>query len=81
MEDFFNKIIEFKREITLLRLENERRKEEYKRYKEMNETFIATLESISKVCDSTTSGNVSHNIATIKCKCREMLQFYNKYKV
>lgn len=81
MEDFFNKIIELKREITLLRLENERRKEEYKRYKEMNETFIATLESISKVCDSTTSGNVSHNIATIKYKCREMLQFYNKYKV
>ena len=81
MEDFFNKIIELKREITLLRLENERRKEEYKRYKEMNETFIATLESISKVCNSTTSGNVSHNIATIKYKCRDMLQFYNKYKV
>ena len=81
MEDFFNKIIELKREITLLRLENERRKEEHKRYKEMDETFIATLESISQVCDKTTSGNVSHNIATIKCKCREMLQFYNKYKV
>ena len=81
MEDFFNKIIELKREITLLRLENERRKEEHKRYKEMDETFIATLESISQVCDRTTSGNVSHNIATIKCKCREMLQFYNKYKV
>lgn len=81
MEDFFNKIIELKREITLLRLENERRKEEHKRYKEMDETFIATLESISQVCDRTTSGNVSHNIATIKCKCRDMLQFYNKYKV
>lgn len=81
MEEFLNKIIELKREITLLRLENERRKEEYKRYKEMDETFIATLESISQVCDRTTSGNVSHNIATIKCKCRDMLQFYNKYKV
>ena len=81
MEDFFNKIIELKREITVLRLENERRKEEHKRYKEMDETFIATLESISQVCDRTTSGNVSHNIATIKCKCRDMLQFYNKYKV
>lgn len=81
MEDFFNKIIELKREITLLRLENERRKEKCKSQKEMDETFIATLESISQVCDKTTSGNVSHNIATIKCKCREMLQFYNKYKV
>lgn len=81
MEAFIDKIIELTREITILRLENKSLKEECKRYKEMNETFIATLESISKVCDSTTSGNVSHNIATIKCKCTEMLQFYNKYKV
>ena len=81
MEAFIDKIIELTREITILCLENKRRKEEYKRYKEMDETFIATLESISQVCDKTTSGNVSHNIATIKCKCREMLQFYNKYKV
>ena len=81
MEAFIDKIIELTREITILCLENKRRKEEYKRYKEMDETFIATLESISQVCDKTTSGNVSHNIATIKCKCRDMLQFYNKYKV
>lgn len=81
MEAFIDKIIELTREITTLRLENKRLKEKCKSQKEMDETFIATLESISQVCDKTTSGNVSHNIATIKCKCREMLQFYNKYKV
>lgn len=47
--------------------------------KEMDETFIATLESIIGVCDKTTSGNVSHNIATIKGKCRNMLQFYKEF--
>nr|DAT24303.1 MAG TPA: hypothetical protein [Bacteriophage sp.] len=81
MEAFIDKIIELTREITTLRLENKRLKEECERYKEMDETFIATLDNISQVCDKTTSGNVSHNIATIKCRCREMLQFYNKYKV
>lgn len=48
---------------------------------EMNETFIATLEGIMCVCDRTTSGNVSHNVATIKGKCRDMLQFYEKFPV
>lgn len=49
---------------------------------EMNTTFIATLEGIKSVCEKMTSGNVSHNVATIRCKCSEMLQFFeewNKY--
>jgi hypothetical protein len=49
--------------------------------KEIDNTFIATLESIIGVCEKTTSGNVSHNVATIKCKCRDMLRFYKKYPV
>lgn len=49
-------------------------------HKEMYEIFISTLKSISQVCDITTTGNVSHNIATIKCKCKDMLAFYEKYK-
>ena len=48
--------------------------------KEMYEIFIGTLNSISQVCDKTTTGNVAHNIATIKCKCKDMLKFYEKYK-
>ena len=32
--------------------------------KEIDNTFIATLESIIGVCEKTTSGNVSHNVAT-----------------
>lgn len=44
--------------------------------KEIDAMFTSLLESISQICDKTTSGNVSHNIATIKCKCRDMLQFY-----
>lgn len=47
----------------------------------MDDIFITTLESIVQVCDLTTSGNVSHNIATIKCKCRDMLQFYKENTV
>lgn len=47
--------------------------------KEIDNTFIATLESIIGVCEKTTSGNVSHNVAMIKCKCRDMLQFYKKF--
>lgn len=43
--------------------------------KEMNDTFIASFEGIKGVCDKITTGNVSHNIATIRCKCVEMLQF------
>lgn len=46
--------------------------------KEIDEMLINLLESISQICDKTTSGNVSHNIATIKCKCRDMLQFYKE---
>ena len=49
-------------------------------HKEMYEIFISTLKSISQVCDITTSGNVSHNIISIKGKCRDMLAFYEKYK-
>lgn len=49
--------------------------------KEIDEMLINLLKSISQICDKTTSGNVSHNIATIKCKCRDMLQFYKKYPV
>ena len=49
--------------------------------KEIDEMLINLLESISQICDKTTSGNVSHNIATIKCKCRDMLQFYKQYPV
>ena len=47
--------------------------------KEMNATFISTLEGIKSVCEKTTSGNVSHNIATIKCKCTDMLQFFDTW--
>lgn len=47
--------------------------------KEMNATIIATLEGIMSVCEKTTSGNVSHNIATIRCKCRDMLQFFDEW--
>ena len=43
--------------------------------KEIDEAFVATIESILQICEKTTSGNVSHNIATIKCKCQDMLQF------
>lgn len=49
--------------------------------KEIDEAFIATLEGILNICDKTTSGNVSHNIATIKGKCRNMLQFYEEFPV
>lgn len=47
--------------------------------KEIDKMFIGILENISEICDKTTTGNVSHNIATIKYKCRDMLQFYKKY--
>lgn len=50
------------------------------KHEEMYEVFICTLNSILQVCDKTTTGNVSHNIATIKCKCKDMLAFYEKYK-
>lgn len=49
--------------------------------KEIDEMFIGLLENISQICDKTTSGNVPHNIATIKYKCRDMLQFYKQYPV
>lgn len=48
---------------------------------EMDDTFITILKSILQICEKTTSGNVSHNIATIKCKCRDMLQFYKENPV
>lgn len=46
---------------------------------EMNEVFVFTLKSILSVCNKTTSGNVSHNIATIKCKCRDMIDLYSRH--
>ena len=49
--------------------------------KEMDVILITVLESIIRVCDLTTSGNVSHNISTIKCKCRDMLRFYKENPV
>ena len=47
--------------------------------KEMNDTFIAAFEGIKGVCDKMTTGNVSHNVATIRCKCVEMLQFFEDW--
>lgn len=47
--------------------------------KEMNDTFIAAFEGIKGVCDKITTGNVSHNVATIRCKCVEMLQFFDDW--
>ena len=43
MKEFLDKILELRREITTLRLENKRLKEECKSQKEVDETFIATL--------------------------------------
>lgn len=39
MEEFLDKIIALTREITILRLENKRLKDECKRYKEMNDYY------------------------------------------
>ena len=47
--------------------------------KEMNDTFIAAFEGIKGVCEKITTGNVSHNVATIRCKCVEMLQFFEDW--
>ena len=47
--------------------------------KEMNDTFIAAFEGIKGVCDKITTGNVSHNVASIRCKCVEMLQFFEDW--
>ena len=49
--------------------------------KEIDDMFINILENISQICDRTSSGNITHNINTIKCKCRDMLSFYKKYPV
>lgn len=40
MEECLDKIIELTREITILRLENKRLKDECKRYKEMNDYYF-----------------------------------------
>lgn len=45
----------------------------------MNDIFITTLKAIKSVCEKTTSGNVSHNVAIIRCKCVEMLQFFEDW--
>lgn len=47
--------------------------------KEMNDIFTASFEGIKGVCDKITTGNVSHNVATIRCKCVEMLQFFEDW--
>lgn len=47
---------------------------------EMNDIFITTLKAIKSVCEKTTSGNVSHSVAIIRCKCMEMLQFFDEWK-
>ena len=39
MEELLNKIIEITKEVTILRLENKRLKDECKRYKEMNDYY------------------------------------------
>ena len=81
MKELLDKILELRREITTLRLENKRLKEKCKSQKEMHETFIATLESISQVCDKTTSGNVSHNMLLLNVSVEKCYNFTIKYKV
>ena len=49
--------------------------------KETDEAFVATIESILQICEKITTGNVSHYIATIKCKCKDMLRFYKENPV
>ena len=49
--------------------------------KEMDEMLINLLESISQICDKTTSGNVSHYIPSIKGMCQSMIQFYKENPV
>lgn len=46
---------------------------------EIDEMFASLLESISQICNKTTYANLSRNIATIKDKCLDLLQFYKKY--
>lgn len=46
--------------------------------KEMDDIFIATLESIIQVCSLITSGNVAHYVPSIKGKCQSMIQFYKE---
>ena len=43
---------------------------------EIDEMFASLLESISQICNKTTYANLSRNIATIKDKCLDLLQFY-----
>lgn len=50
-----------------------------KREEEIDEMFFSLLGSISQICNKTTYVNLSRNIATIKGKCIELLQFYKKY--
>ena len=45
------------------------------------EAFIDKIIELTREITILRLENKSHNIATIKYKCREMLQFYNKYKV
>lgn len=50
--------------------------------KEMNATFIAAFETIKSVCEKTISSNVSHkphDVMIIRCKCVEMLQFFEDW--
>ena len=45
---------------------------------EIDEMFFSLLGSISQICNKTTYVNLSRNIATIKGKCIDLLQFYKK---
>lgn len=48
---------------------------------EMNEMFVNVLEDISQLCGRLLTGNISYNISIIRCKCKDMLDFYKKYPV
>lgn len=42
----------------------------------LNEAFVSAIISILQTCNSTTSGNESNSITAIKCKCRDIMDFY-----
>lgn len=46
---------------------------------EIDEMFFSLLGSISQICNKTTYTNLSRNIATIKDKCLDLLQFYKNH--
>lgn len=44
----------------------------------LNEAFISAIVSILYTCNTTTSGNESNSITTIKRQCGEIMNFYNQ---